>query len=57
MRIRLNFKTIELLFQFSPCGLYHKSFRIIIYDRNNSMILIYDLTYSDHYYKTINYIG
>ncbi len=35
-------------------GLYSKSFRIVIYDRNNGTIVIYDRNDSGQYYKTIN---
>ncbi len=35
-------------------GLYSKSFRIVIYDRNNGTIVIYDCNDSSQYYKTIN---
>jgi hypothetical protein len=38
-------------------GLYYKSYRILIYDCNDSTIIIYDHNDSGHYYKTINYIG
>ncbi len=37
------------------CGLYYKSFMIVIYDRNDSTIIIYYLNDSGQYYKTINY--
>jgi hypothetical protein len=37
------------------CGLYYKSFMIVIYDRNDSTIVIYDHNDSGQYYKTINY--
>jgi hypothetical protein len=33
-------------------GLYHKSFKIIIYDRNDSTIEIYNCNDSGLYYKT-----
>jgi hypothetical protein len=39
----------------ATCGLYYKSFTIVIYDRNYSMIIIYDRNDSGQYYKTINY--
>jgi hypothetical protein len=35
------------------CGLYNKSFMIIIYDRNDSTIIIYDCNDSGLYYKTM----
>ncbi len=38
-----------------PRGLYYKSFTIVIYDRYDSTILIYDHNDSGLYYKTINY--
>jgi hypothetical protein len=47
------------------CGLYYKRFTILIYDRNDSMIVIYncnnitiviyDRNESGQYYKSINY--
>jgi hypothetical protein len=40
-----------------PCCLYYKSFRIVIYDRNDSTIVIYDCNDIGHYYKIINYIA
>jgi hypothetical protein len=33
-------------------GLYYKSFMIVIYDHNDSMIVIYDRNGSGLYYKT-----
>ncbi len=44
-------------YNIEPCGLYYKSCRIVIYNRNDSMIIIYKHNDSGHYYKTINYIG
>ncbi len=38
-------------------GLYYKSIRIVIYNCNDSMIVIYDRNDSGRYFKTINYIG
>jgi hypothetical protein len=35
------------------CGLYYKSFTIIIYDRNDSMIVIYNHNDSGQYYKNM----
>ncbi len=50
---------------FKTSGLYYKSFTIVIYDHNDSMIAIYNhndsmIAIYDHndsgqYYKTINY--
>jgi hypothetical protein len=40
---------------FLACGLYYKSFTIVIYDRNESTIKIYNCNDSGQYYKTINY--
>ncbi len=37
-------------------GLYYKSFTIVIYDRNDSTIIIYNHNYSGQYYKTLNMI-
>jgi hypothetical protein len=34
------------------CGLYYKSFAILIYNRNDCTIAIYDRNDSYHYYKT-----
>ncbi len=34
------------------CGLYYKSFMIVIYDSNDSAIVIYDRYDSGLYYKT-----
>jgi hypothetical protein len=39
------------------CGLYNKSIRFVIYDHNDSTIVIYNPNDSGHYYKTINYIS
>jgi hypothetical protein len=36
-------------------GLHYKTFMIIIYNRNDSTIVIYDHNESGQYYKTINY--
>ncbi len=36
-----------------PCGLYCKSFTVVIYDRNDCPIIIYDRNDSGLYYKTI----
>jgi hypothetical protein len=35
------------------CGLYYKSFTIVIYNRNDSTIVIYDCSDSGKYYKTM----
>ncbi len=42
-------------FKCGPRGLYYKSFTIVIYDRYDSAILIYNHNDSGQYYKTINY--
>jgi hypothetical protein len=34
-------------------GLYLKSFTVVIYDCNDSIIIIYNRTDSGHYYETI----
>jgi hypothetical protein len=39
--------------QDKTCGLYYKSFMIVIYDRNDSMIIIYNRNDSGLYYKAI----
>ncbi len=35
------------------CGLYFKSFIIVIYDFNDSMIVIYDCNDNGQYFKTM----
>jgi hypothetical protein len=42
-------------YEIDSCGLYYKSFTIVIYIRNDSMIVIYDCNDSGQNYKTINY--
>jgi hypothetical protein len=42
-------------YEIDSCGLHNKNFTIVIYDCNDSMILIYDRNDSGQYYKTINY--
>ncbi len=43
------------MFACKTSGLYYKSFRILIYDRNESTMVIYNRNDSGQYYKTINY--
>ncbi len=42
---------------FQTCGLYYKSFMIVIYDRNDSMIVIKDRNDSGLYYKSFTIIN
>ncbi len=44
----------EIFYSTGSCGLYYKSFTIVIYDCNDSTIVIYDRNGSGKYYKTIN---
>jgi hypothetical protein len=48
-----NFFTSSL--KTGTSGLYYKSFRIVIYDRNGSAIVIFNRNDSGQYYKTVNY--
>jgi hypothetical protein len=46
--------------RFEVSGLYYKSFTIVIYDRNDSMIVIYDCNDCGLYYKSftiVNYVS
>ncbi len=40
-------------YNIGPCGMYYKSFIIVIYNRNDSTIVIYGLNDSGQYYKTL----
>jgi hypothetical protein len=50
-----NFQSYScsLFYRTGPCGLFYKSFTIIIYNRKDSMIIIYDRNDSGQYYKTL----
>jgi hypothetical protein len=42
---------------FQTCGLYYKSFMIVIYNCNDSTIVIYDRNDSGLYYKSLTIIN
>ncbi len=51
----MNFKRSKLdgpVVRWKQCGLYYKSFMIVIYNRNDSTIIIYDRNDKNQYYKT-----
>jgi hypothetical protein len=43
------------LCEYTPCGMFYRSFTIITYDCNYIMIVIYNHNDSCQYYKTIIY--
>ncbi len=52
---KLSCRKNNLVCCFLACGLYYKSFKIVIYDCNDGMFVIYNCNGSGQYYKIINY--
>ncbi len=48
-------KFLHVFTENGTSDLYYKSFTIVIYDRNDSVIVIFNRNDSGQYYKTINY--
>jgi hypothetical protein len=40
-------------YNIGPCGMYYKNFMIVIYNHNDSTIVIYGLNDSRQFYETI----
>jgi len=54
VKLKFRMSSVEMTYKKKTSGLYYNSFAIVIYDRNDTIIIIYNYNDSGQYYKTVS---